>query len=311
MKIRRPLPGEKLAAGASLGLLLASLAGWWAGRSQEAMLRDLPAEVRLPGETFSAAALAAPASSIPVWTPPSARIAGAGGPPELFAPPSVFSDTVTPSWRMPSAETGRGNESSSRFELLEVRPAPYRLQLAGYVGAPGAYQAVLVSPHLPGTWLAREGWHHAPLGLTLKNFTVGRISRSGAGGEPTVDVVATALVEDEVSGELVTLDNRRRKLTNTPLAVLRLAGPPARSLELREGDRFTDARTLYHVGRVRLDPPEVVLVEAAPDLTRLPAQVLRLVPPGSRRASSPPEKHSENTSPAHPAAGLAPAEPRL
>lgn len=310
MKIRRTIPWEKLVAGASLGGLLASGAGWWAGRSQEAMLRDLPVEVRLSGENFSAAGFAAPASPVPVWSEPAAQMAGSGWVCELFAPPSLFPAAVTPSFRVTPPVVGTENEPSSHLELLAVRLAPYRLQLVGYVGAPGDYRAAFASPHLPETWLAREGWRHAQLGLTLKNFTVGRISRSDTDGEPAVDVVATAVLADEVSGELVTLDNRRRKLTDIPLAVLRLEGQPARSLELREGDRFMDARTLYQVKRIRLDPPEVVVVGAAPDSARPETHVLHLGSPGSRRPPPPPEKFSENTPSERAAPGLVQADPR-
>ena len=61
------------------------------------------------------------------------------------------------------------------FELLEIKREPYRLQLAGYYGAPGGYTAAFVSPGSPDTWLAREGHRFEALGLILKEFALKKV----------------------------------------------------------------------------------------------------------------------------------------
>jgi hypothetical protein len=72
----------------------------------------------------------------------------------------------------------------------------------------------------------------------------------------------------------VTLDSRARKLTDTPLARLKLA-TEKQPRELREGDEFTDATAIYRVERVQLDPPEVVISRQVAGLPLPETKVLR------------------------------------
>jgi len=149
-------------------------------------------------------------------------------------------------------------------ELLAVKREPYRLQLVGYYGAPGDYTGAFVSAGSRDTFLAREGHRFESLGLLLKNISVKKIETKNRSAESGFEVCASALLWDERQQEHVTLTGSERRLTDTPLAVMRFGPPPAPTREFRVGDAFQDETTGCRVQRIQLDPAEVVIVRDLP-----------------------------------------------
>jgi hypothetical protein len=152
---------------------------------------------------------------------------------------------------------------------------PYRLQLEGYLGEPNDYVAAFTSPLSPETLLARRGHRFEALNLTLKSFAVHKIEDGSGNLGPGGDVVAQAVLHDEARGTEVVLNSRTRKLTDTPLAEIKIRGAPGEPLRYHEGDTIADGGASYRVARIQLDPPEVVLARMIPELTEPEMRVLR------------------------------------
>jgi hypothetical protein len=267
---------EKLLLAAMLGAVAAG--GAWAWR-QQPRLAVVRGEPELPG---LAGALPAPSvfGQLPektVWAKPPAQSQGGGWLYEVFTPPVIYyhaaarTFAVTPPHYAPAgtAETVFG------LELLAVKRAPYRLQLAGYFGAPGDYLAAFVSSEVPQTLLARAGRRFEELGLTLKSFDVRKVAVETDSPGPVYDIAALAVLFDEEAGTEVLLDSRSTKLTDTPLAVFQAPDGKGRPRELQEGDTFSEADATYRIERIQLDPPEVVVARTAPGVPVPETRILR------------------------------------
>lgn len=287
MIVRLSRHSEKFAAGAGALLLLMGAGWWWNGRALLARLRDLPVTVSLHGPDFQATDYAQPAISIPVWRQPSAQSAGSGWVYELFAPPAIRYDPAAHVFELTPPASVSGRVSSLDVELLEVKRAPYRLQLVGYFGTSGGYTAAFSSSQSPGVLLAREGRRFEELGLTLKSVSVGRAQVGPDPDGALHEIAAQAVLEDGVTGKLVTLDSRWRRLTDAPLAVLRVGRSPAKLRSLCEGDSVQVGTTRYRVERIQLDPPEVVVVSTLPDQLHPEAHVLHPVSSQARTDGRP------------------------
>ncbi len=248
----------------------------WLGQQQGAVrrLRAQPVAAVPAGASYEPAGLKPPETRVMAWPSPAVQSHGPRWHYELFTPPVIYynaparSFTVTP----PLPDQG-GSEAPPGLELLAVRPEEFRLQLVGYFGAPGDYRAAFISPGRPGTLLAREGRRWADLGLSFKRFAVEKIPVAHAEAWPVYDVAARAVLADEQTGAEVVLDSRARKFTETVLAVLQTAtgGPPR---EVREGDTFAEGDSTYHVERIQLEPPEVVVTRTTPGLPQPEKRVL-------------------------------------
>ncbi|MDI1249920.1 MAG: hypothetical protein PSV13_13735 [Lacunisphaera sp.] len=203
------------------------------------------------------------------------------------------------------------------LELLAVQQEQFRLQLAGYFGAPGDYLVAFTSPARPETLFARAGRRFADLGLTLKSFDVKKIVVEPGEARPVFDVAALAVLTDDRTGGEVVLDSRVRKYSDTPLAVLQMvSGGPRR--EVREGDTFADETSTYRIERIQLDPPEVVVARTTPGLPQPETRILRPLPAvaqqtvgqtpaGQQAGTGQPAGKAGKTQvfPPHPAKGLA------
>ena len=177
------------------------------------------------------------------WTVPNWRG-------DLFNPP----DVERPSPQIVGIANGVG------CELLAVKREPYRLQLAGYFGAPGDYTATFVSPGSPAALQARVGHRFESLGLTLKSFALKRREAERNSGVPDFELTACAEIWDERRQEAVILVGHELLLTDTPLAILRFGPSSTRPGEFRVGDAFRDGRGDCRIEDIRLDPAEVVIL---------------------------------------------------
>jgi hypothetical protein len=264
-----------LVAGAAIAV--AGAVAWaWQARAQLAPVRSQPEQVALAGPVHVAPELPSEPSRV-AWTRPAAQSEGAGWVYEVFTPPEIYFNAAARSFAVtPPRYSAEVTETIFGLELLDVRPAPYRLQLAGYFGAPGDYLAAFVSDEVPQTLLARAGRRFEELGLTLKSFDVRKVPVESDGIGPALDIAALAVLWDEQTGSEVVLDSRRPKLTDTPLAVFQPPGGKGGPRSLHEGDTFTDDEATYRIERIQLDPPEVVVARVTPGV---PVPEMRILKP--------------------------------
>jgi hypothetical protein len=252
-------------------------AGWyWRQQGFIRILQREPIRPGLLGQPYEAGKIPRPEVSVARWSQPVAQSRGSGWLYEVFSPPLVTYNPMTQTF----AVTDRLSrvapaEISGGLELRSVMREPYRLQLEGYLGGPNDYVAAFTSPLSPETLLARRGHRFEALSLTLKSFAVQKNEDEGGNLLPGCDVVAQAVLQDEAMGTEVVLDSRTRKLTDTPLAEIKIRSAPGEPRRYHEGDTFADDVASYRVARIQLNPPEVVLARMIPGLTEPEMSVLR------------------------------------
>lgn len=187
----------------ALGVLGLSCGGssalWWE--------KEPHAEPRAPvAATYRGGMLPAQETHAGLWREPGD--APGGWRYDLFTPPALVY-TADNGWvlaprRLATAQAGAHDGAAGH----ESKPELFRLQLAGYVGAPGGYRAVFVTPSGHDTWLAGAGHHFAELGLTVRRVEV--LALTEAGG--VAEVVARAVLWDERAATEVVVDNRAPRL---------------------------------------------------------------------------------------------------
>lgn len=286
----RRFPFERLFAALAFAGIVTTAAWRWHQQASLRRLRAEPSTAELIGGAYSSAPLPDwPAPSRP-WSKPRAQSSGAGWLYELFTPPTIYFHPTARVFTVDAPVTlAEEAERPFGLELLAVKREPFRLQLVGYVGAPGDYVAAFVSEQTSETLLARAGARFAPLGLALKSFEVRCVDLA----PPSMrEVAAVARLHDERSGAEVILDTRAPTLTDTPLALLRgRADPKAKPRVVRLGDTWEQEGATFRVERIQLDPPEVVV---AKHVAGLPAPELRVLKPEARqRAVATPASYPE------------------
>jgi Tfp pilus assembly PilM family ATPase len=143
------------------------------------------------------------------------------------------------------------------FELVAVRAEPYRLQLAGYVGGPDHYRAVLTSDGLRAPLVAEGGRRLDDLDVELRTIEVRKVATLPDGVWPAFEVAAFATLHDERTGEEVELDSRVRKMG--PVRAWLRTSPDERPRPVRVGDELEFDGETFVVTRIQADPPEVVV----------------------------------------------------
>lgn len=262
------------------GALLAAGAAWcWIAHPALEALRRQPVAVHLTGRTHEPAHYPPPERQVALWDRPAAQSHGAGWVYEVFTPPVIYYNTVAKSFAVtpPLLQTGGPADVPFDLELVDVTRELFRLQLVGYFGATDDYVAAFVSPQRADTLLARTGRRFEELGLSLQHFEVKKVPVAHRDGWPVFDIAAIAVLHDERTGAEVTLDNRSRKFTATPLALLRRPGAGAKSRALHVGETWQEAQATYRIERIQLDPPEVVVARIMPGLPTPELRVLRPV----------------------------------
>ena len=295
---------EKVAFGAGLVGLGLAVAGSALQRPTLAVLRPGSAAVELTGEAYVPVPWGPTPSATPTWEAPRAQSAGAGWIYEVFTPPPISFDAAARTFALSLPDGRAVHPAAFGLELLDVKPEPYRLQLVGYLGRPGDYLGAFFSPLTRETLLARSGRSFAGLGLALRSLEVRKVETGDDPTRPVGEIAALAVVQEEETGELVTLDSRTRKFTALPVAVLRLAaGPSAR--EVREGEMIEHAGNAYRIERIQLDPPEVAVSRLHPGADRPETRVLTPVAavpaaerwPAGRLAPPPPAPVAATSTP--------------
>jgi type IV pilus assembly protein PilM len=293
------IPGSVVPAGAvGHDLMLCDLAGAAATqlRPGQAVLNLLPPLLRQQSSRRHQLWLAASAlvTTVAVWTllnflHPAAEPVPAAA---LTGTKAVPHKTEAPA--PPSAAILAAPEVPFDFELLEVKTAPFPLELAGYFGEPGDYLVAFIRAGQPETLLARRGHRFEQLGLTLRSFEVRNIAVDHADAWPVYEAAGCAVLHYEKTDGEVVLDSRRKHAVLLQ-AELRAAGEQ-QSILRQEGELIVQRGAAYRIQRIRNDPPEVVMVRQAVGPGMPEMRVLHQV----RQASGPGEES------ANPETGLVP-----
>lgn len=285
MNERRLFAVERVAVALAAAAMCVA-AGWsWHRRASLHQLRCEPIATELSGAPYAQAKFAGVAPMTELWAKPGPQSSGSGWIYELFSPPTIYYDATARTFAVSPPVAGVERTGTAfGLELLAVKREPFRLQLVGYVGMPGDYLAAFVSEQTPETLFARAGRRFDRLGLALKSFEIRR--GSGTSARLAAELTAVATLLDERTGDEVTLDNRGPKLTDTPVAVLRLgAANPAKPRVLRQGEAFEQDDATYRIEHIQLDPPEVVVAKHVAGLPFPETRVLR--PAEARQTASP------------------------
>jgi hypothetical protein len=216
-----------------------------------------------------------------MWEDPAPQSAGAGWVYEVFTPPAIYFNPEKRSFAVTMANDEAADsvtpvEADLGVELIAVRLELYRLQLVGCFGSPGDYTGIFISPGRPDTLLGRTGRRFASLGLVLKELTVEKLPVAPPGPRPVLETAAVAVVHDERGGAEVRLESRTRRLTETPVAVLRGGREPAAVREVHAGDTIEGDFGALRVERIQLDPAAVALAVISADGSAHSSRVLRL-----------------------------------
>ncbi len=252
---------SKIAFGLALGAVGLSL-GWV--RSQQAGLPELRGATTnsvQAGAPYVGQRWPAADTGETTWPAAPEQSSGGGWRYEIFTPPVITYNPFDGTFAVSPLDfpVAQPSFAQSRQELLAVKPEPYRLQLLGYVGRPGDYQVAFGGADSPEQRLVRPGYHFDQLALTLKSFDVRLIAREGNEAGPVYEVIAVAVLQDELSGTEVVLDSRSRKMTDTLVAYLKSPGAGENPRAYHVGDTFFDEGTTCRVEHIQLDPAEVVL----------------------------------------------------
>ncbi len=250
---------EKILLALAMAAATLSVAWGWSHRPDVRRLRALPVTLQPALAHYERADVRQLKTKPTIWAEPKGQTDGTAGPCEVFAAPVISRNSRAASFAGAPQQAEIEDRAPFGLELVEVRPEPFRVQLAGYLRGPGGYLAALVGPDSPGTMLAGEGHHFENLGLTLKRFTVEKVAVKHDDSWPVYDIAALAVLLDEQTGNEVMLDSRARKLTGMLLATFELVPEKVRTAELREGDTVSAGGLAYQIEHIQLDPAEVSL----------------------------------------------------
>jgi hypothetical protein len=246
------------------GLLLATGLVW--SRAESLKLKDsLASPLVRPTvqELPSMRAVVSPVATVPTWDAPAGSRNGQVRPADLFTPPSMQSPEQT----MLADERREATSADlpGGPKLVAVEREPYRLQLNGYVGSPGAYTVAFVDAVSSETMLVRVGEPVPGLGLRLLAFDLAPVVVRENEAGPVLERIAVARLEDIATGERISLDTHGPRLTDKLRATIRLAEGDHGLWSGGEGDRFFTEARVHLLTRIRLDPTEVWLSTSVPD----------------------------------------------
>lgn len=263
-------------------------------------------EIALPppraGNTLVGPSSESGATRADVWPDPPAQRRGRGWIYDVFTPPSLYRDSQA--GRLSAVPTGDGApadpaDADIDLQLVEVRRGLFRLQLVGYAGGPENLRGIFVHSSTGETMIGHGGERLAAQGLAVKRIDLCRARTGGKEGEATTDVVATATVQDESTGEEVVLTNREPCLAGAPLGLFTSRKTQGFRCELREGESVALNGVNYCITHIDLQPPQALIACITPGTIEPSLRTLtpQHAPPAAdvipaRTAS---EKHSKGT----------------
>ena len=197
---------EKILMALAMSALL--LAGAWA-RYNAPQLAQANARLLIHAVPYVAVTGGTAAAENSEWSRPSSQKRGADWVYEMFTPPEIYYDGRSQEFSVKPPLTA-GPETEAHPEPVVAPMEPFRLQLVGFVGGEGSYlgtfENVATSEHI----LARTGRTLPDLALTIRDFQVKRVRREPDDSMPTSELIATAIVRDERTGDDVILTNLER-----------------------------------------------------------------------------------------------------
>lgn len=242
------------------------------------------------------------ATAADLWPDPPAQRRGRGWVYDVFTPPSLYCDSQAGRLSaVPTADAAPADPADAEIDLqlVEVRRGPFRLQLVGYAGGPENLRGIFVHSRTGETMIGHGGERLTAHGLAVKKIDLCRPSTGREAGEGTTDVVATATVEDESTGEEVVLTNREPCLAGAPLGLFTSRKTQGFRRELGEGESVALNGVDYCVAHIDLQPPQAVIACMTPGA--IEPSLRTLTPPRAPPAAdviparAAPDKQSKST----------------
>lgn len=197
------------------------------------------------------------------WLAPAAQRRGAEWRFEIFAPPDVVFDaklerfsvaTPTVPAAMAAPFVAEARAEAFAMELVEIRRAPFRLQLIGFAGDEGTYRGLFEDLETGETFFAAGERRVPGLDVLIESVAVERVEVPLADSMTTHRRAASARVRDERTGEGVQLSSLERRFTDEPIAVVRLRDT-AQCRVVREGEAVQIGGDIYRIRRIQPAPP--------------------------------------------------------
>ena len=253
---------EQVLLGVGVVALLASVAGFVAADHAAQRKSRRPAVDRIRHAAgYGRIDLDPSLPPLRIWRAPEPQSRGAGWVYDAFTPPEVSYDARRQEFTAVPPRTSQ-DTVESEFELVTVRPEPFRLQLRGYVGTEGNCQGVFENVTTGEITLAGAGQIVPALGLAVTEFRVDRLETGSDGGSGWSPAVAAATVHDGLTGQAALLREGEICYAGALTAIVAATGEDdAKTLELREGEEFRSSDRTYRVERLQLDPPRAVLLQ--------------------------------------------------
>jgi hypothetical protein len=279
---------DKILFGAALFLMLAS-AGWMALQSSKLSTLRTSSEVNISSSAYVPAGVDAPTVSTKTWPPAPSQTSGPLWVYDVFTPPEIYYDSTTKQFTVTVPTVGPVTSppvAPFGIELVQVRPDAFRLQLIGYVGSEGDYRGTFENTLSGETIIGRAGKVIPDLNLTIKSFEVKQKTVVTEESMPVRYTEASAVVVDNQTGNEVTLTNRKRYISGTPFAVLKIDGT-SDTIQHKVGAKFTAGNATYTIVNVVAEPPSVEIRKESPDLKEPETKTLTPAAPVAPVPASP------------------------
>lgn len=254
-------------------LLMLSCSSGWAGWQSAMGDRDLSnARSRLRDVVVATRAEAKVASIVAngdsdeeIWKAPEPQSSGPEWIYELFTPPTIYRQRGLGQFvaSLPVVKNPVTGRRPPGLDLLEVRPALFRLQLVGFAGEAGSFLGLFENTLTTEHFLAGADQVIPELGLRIERLRVIHGQGRAAGENETIMTtgpVAEALVLDESTGEEVVLTDRERTYHGELAAIIRPHETPDERVTLRKNGEIEHDGIRYRLREVRLAPPAVDLI---------------------------------------------------
>jgi hypothetical protein len=202
-RVRHP---EKILLVLSVAALLGAV-GW--AQYNPTQSKDMKAGPPIAAARYVPAAPTPREAEPPGWNRPPSQQRGDEWVYEMFTPPEIFYDPRSREFSVKPPATLTPETETTPVPVI-APPEPFRLQLVGFVGGEGSYLGTFENLTTTEYILARGGRALPDLGVTIRDFQVKRVRREPEDSMATSELMATAIVRDERTGEDVVLTNLER-----------------------------------------------------------------------------------------------------
>lgn len=201
------------------------------------------------------------------WRAPTGDGREGGWTYDVFTPPDIYFDETSGRFAATAREAEEANAGIEKtdtepagLELVRVITRPFRVQLVGFAGGPGAYLGVFEDVATGETFLAGAGERVERAEVTIHAFTVERTEVTWPESMAVQTPVAKARVRDERTGETVGLTSAERTWRAEPFAVVRGIAGSDGEREVSTGEEVSVAGAVYRVEKIVMAPPAIELM---------------------------------------------------